>query len=187
MDRIDAETRGPLPGRSFARRRAPRAAADRAARRDARRATRELRRAVPREQGGHRRALLPAHGEHRGRGAVGRRDALRRRTARWRSASYGGRSVGRRRDGAPRARADRRAASCASAAASTRPRRRSRRRRSPRCEAWRDGVPANPGAWLMTAAKNSARDARRHRAVAAREGAAPRGGRDGRARRTSTR
>jgi RNA polymerase sigma-70 factor (ECF subfamily) len=31
--------------------------------------------------------------------------------------------------------------------------------------AWRDEVPANPGAWLMTAAKNSARDARRHRAV----------------------
>ena len=31
--------------------------------------------------------------------------------------------------------------------------------------AWRDEVPANPGAWLMTAAKNSARDARRHHAV----------------------
>lgn len=33
-------------------------------------------------------------------------------------------------------------------------------------QAWKDEVPANPGAWLMTAAKNSARDARRHRAVA---------------------
>lgn len=32
-------------------------------------------------------------------------------------------------------------------------------------QAWRDEVPANPGAWLMTVAKNSARDARRHRAV----------------------
>ena len=32
-------------------------------------------------------------------------------------------------------------------------------------DAWRDAVPANPGAWLMTAAKNSARDARRHRAI----------------------
>jgi RNA polymerase sigma-70 factor, ECF subfamily len=32
-------------------------------------------------------------------------------------------------------------------------------------QAWRDEVPANPGAWLMTAAKNSARDARRRRAV----------------------
>ncbi|MBV8760183.1 MAG: RNA polymerase subunit sigma-24 [Deltaproteobacteria bacterium] len=31
--------------------------------------------------------------------------------------------------------------------------------------AWRDEVPANPGAWLMTAAKNSARDARRHHAI----------------------
>lgn len=31
--------------------------------------------------------------------------------------------------------------------------------------AWREQVPANPGAWLMTAAKSSARDARRHRAV----------------------
>jgi RNA polymerase sigma-70 factor (ECF subfamily) len=33
-------------------------------------------------------------------------------------------------------------------------------------EAWRREVPANPGAWLMTAAKNSARDAWRHQAVA---------------------
>ena len=33
-------------------------------------------------------------------------------------------------------------------------------------QAWRDEVPANPGAWLMTAAKNSAKDARRRRAVA---------------------
>jgi RNA polymerase sigma-70 factor (ECF subfamily) len=33
-------------------------------------------------------------------------------------------------------------------------------------EAWRDAVPANPGAWLMTVAKNSARDARRREAVA---------------------
>jgi RNA polymerase sigma-70 factor, ECF subfamily len=33
-------------------------------------------------------------------------------------------------------------------------------------QAWREGVPVNPGAWLMTAAKNSAKDARRHRAVA---------------------
>ena len=32
-------------------------------------------------------------------------------------------------------------------------------------EAWRDAVPANPGAWLMTAAKNSAKDARRHRVI----------------------
>src|SRR5262245_33202709 len=32
-------------------------------------------------------------------------------------------------------------------------------------QAWRAQVPANPGAWLMTAARNSARDARRHRAV----------------------
>ena len=32
-------------------------------------------------------------------------------------------------------------------------------------QAWRDEVPANPGAWLMTAAKNSAKDARRHRKV----------------------
>jgi len=32
-------------------------------------------------------------------------------------------------------------------------------------EAWQDSVPTNPGAWLMTAAKNSARDARRHRAI----------------------
>jgi RNA polymerase sigma factor (sigma-70 family) len=31
--------------------------------------------------------------------------------------------------------------------------------------AWKKEVPANPGAWLMTAAKNSARDARRHRAI----------------------
>src|SRR5262249_24426023 len=33
--------------------------------------------------------------------------------------------------------------------------------------AWREQVPANPAAWLMTAAKNSARDARRHGAVVA--------------------
>jgi RNA polymerase sigma factor (sigma-70 family) len=33
--------------------------------------------------------------------------------------------------------------------------------------AWRERVPVNPGAWLMTAAKNCARDARRHRAVEA--------------------
>jgi len=33
-------------------------------------------------------------------------------------------------------------------------------------EAWRREIPANPGAWLMTAAKNSVRDAWRHRAVA---------------------
>ncbi|HXN33646.1 MAG TPA: DUF6596 domain-containing protein [Polyangiaceae bacterium] len=33
-------------------------------------------------------------------------------------------------------------------------------------EAWRDAIPANPGSWLMTAAKNKARDARRHHAVA---------------------
>jgi RNA polymerase sigma-70 factor (ECF subfamily) len=32
-------------------------------------------------------------------------------------------------------------------------------------QTWREQLPANPGAWLMTAAKNSARDARRHRAV----------------------
>lgn len=32
--------------------------------------------------------------------------------------------------------------------------------------AWRKEVPANAGAWLMTAAKNSARDAMRHRALA---------------------
>jgi RNA polymerase sigma-70 factor (ECF subfamily) len=32
--------------------------------------------------------------------------------------------------------------------------------------AWRAGVPENPGAWLMTTAKNRARDARRHAAVA---------------------
>ena len=31
--------------------------------------------------------------------------------------------------------------------------------------AWREEVPANPGAWLMTAAKNSARDARRHQVI----------------------
>ena len=34
-------------------------------------------------------------------------------------------------------------------------------------EAWRDEPPANPGAWLMTAAKNRAKDAHRHRAVEA--------------------
>ena len=33
-------------------------------------------------------------------------------------------------------------------------------------QAWRAQVPNNPGAWLMTAAKNSAQDALRHRAVA---------------------
>jgi RNA polymerase sigma factor (sigma-70 family) len=33
-------------------------------------------------------------------------------------------------------------------------------------EAWRDAVPQNPGAWLMTAAKNRAKDARRHDAIA---------------------
>lgn len=33
--------------------------------------------------------------------------------------------------------------------------------------AWGDGLPANPGAWLMTAARNRARDLRRHRAVVA--------------------
>jgi RNA polymerase sigma factor (sigma-70 family) len=33
-------------------------------------------------------------------------------------------------------------------------------------QAWRAQIPANPGAWLMTAAKNSAKDARRRRAVA---------------------
>jgi RNA polymerase sigma-70 factor (ECF subfamily) len=32
--------------------------------------------------------------------------------------------------------------------------------------AWRDDVPANPGAWLMTAAKNRAKDALRHGAIA---------------------
>ena len=31
--------------------------------------------------------------------------------------------------------------------------------------AWQDEVPANPGAWLMTAAKNSEKDARRHHAI----------------------
>jgi RNA polymerase sigma factor (sigma-70 family) len=31
---------------------------------------------------------------------------------------------------------------------------------------WKEGAPANPGAWLMTVAKNRARDQRRHRAVA---------------------
>ena len=33
--------------------------------------------------------------------------------------------------------------------------------------AWHSGVPANPAAWLTTAAKNAARDARRHHAVIA--------------------
>jgi RNA polymerase sigma-70 factor (ECF subfamily) len=33
-------------------------------------------------------------------------------------------------------------------------------------QAWREEVPGNPGAWLMTAAKNRARDARRRRMVA---------------------
>jgi RNA polymerase sigma-70 factor (ECF subfamily) len=33
-------------------------------------------------------------------------------------------------------------------------------------QAWREELPSNPGAWLMTAAKNSARDARRRRMVA---------------------
>ena len=33
-------------------------------------------------------------------------------------------------------------------------------------QAWREEVPSNPGAWLMTAAKNSAKDARRRRVVA---------------------
>jgi RNA polymerase sigma-70 factor (ECF subfamily) len=33
-------------------------------------------------------------------------------------------------------------------------------------QAWRAGVPDNPGAWLMTSAKNRARDARRHAVVA---------------------
>jgi RNA polymerase sigma factor (sigma-70 family) len=33
-------------------------------------------------------------------------------------------------------------------------------------QAWREHLPSNPGAWLMTAAKNSARDARRRRVVA---------------------
>jgi RNA polymerase sigma-70 factor, ECF subfamily len=33
-------------------------------------------------------------------------------------------------------------------------------------QAWRDELPANPGAWLVTAAKNRAKDAHRHRAVA---------------------
>jgi len=32
-------------------------------------------------------------------------------------------------------------------------------------EAWRDRLPDNPGAWLVTAAKNRAKDAHRHRAV----------------------
>jgi RNA polymerase sigma-70 factor (ECF subfamily) len=32
-------------------------------------------------------------------------------------------------------------------------------------EAWHDELPANPGAWLMTAAKNSANDALRHQAI----------------------
>ena len=30
---------------------------------------------------------------------------------------------------------------------------------------WRDGLPANPGAWLTTAAKNHARDAARHQRI----------------------
>lgn len=33
-------------------------------------------------------------------------------------------------------------------------------------QAWRDQVPSNPGAWLMTAARNCAQDARRRRSVA---------------------
>jgi RNA polymerase sigma factor (sigma-70 family) len=33
-------------------------------------------------------------------------------------------------------------------------------------QAWRDQVPSNPGAWLMTAARNSAQDARRRRSLA---------------------
>jgi RNA polymerase sigma factor (sigma-70 family) len=33
-------------------------------------------------------------------------------------------------------------------------------------QAWREQVPSNPGAWLMTAAKNRAKDTRRRRAVA---------------------
>jgi len=33
-------------------------------------------------------------------------------------------------------------------------------------QAWREEVPSNPGAWLMTAAKNRAKDARRRRVVA---------------------
>jgi RNA polymerase sigma-70 factor (ECF subfamily) len=32
-------------------------------------------------------------------------------------------------------------------------------------EKWTDAIPSNPGAWLMTVAKNHARDARRHRAI----------------------
>jgi RNA polymerase sigma-70 factor (ECF subfamily) len=34
-------------------------------------------------------------------------------------------------------------------------------------EAWRAGIPANPGAWLMTAARNRGKDVRRHEAVVA--------------------
>src|SRR5689334_4543642 len=33
-------------------------------------------------------------------------------------------------------------------------------------QAWPAQVPSNPGAWLMTSAKNSAKDAQRRRAVA---------------------
>lgn len=47
-------------------------------------------------------------------------------------------------------------------------------------QAWREQVPSNPGAWLMTAARNRAKDAQRRRAVAA--AAAPLLAEDGEAR-----
>jgi RNA polymerase sigma-70 factor (ECF subfamily) len=47
-----------------------------------------------------------------------------------------------------------------------RPRRRSRRAILAAVPSWRaGGVPANPAAWLTTAAKNYARDAARHRHI----------------------
>ena len=166
------------------------------------------RRPVRRDQGAARR-LLPRRGRRPRRGDRLRRDDPRC-DARLASRSgpiwdYGAGAERRRRRPTPadaaadrvrppptrsstacsaRSRAGRSRRSSGSSATSTSPRRPSRTRSSRALETWPErGVPANPGAWITTTARNRAIDRLRRRRRLAREdrGAGARGRRRGRA------
>ncbi len=162
MDRIDAATQDEISRRALPGRRPPRGAGAWPSSRRHRRSSSDLRWPVPREQGGHRRRVLRAHGEPGGGRGVGVWDVVREV----------------RRAGDPRA-----VAELSETLGETVRREKSRvvgvlvrtlggidaaeeafqEAVLAALSSWRDGrIPANPAAWLTTTAKNYARDAARH-------------------------